>query len=275
MWQTCFKGCPDCQDVSDWPGLGRSAGLLQHFGAGNRQKRVRPLLETRLPSLILLNLLIKKLQVLDGNRLFKHSKKERRPPLIQPHTTRCLRVNKGTKPRVFSLSHKCQTHSLSMVKQVTGPSALQVAVLKTSLHNQKFKKKEHYTCETREYRSVNACARRTEIWRAEICGSCRDLSDEITAGRSGDSKRLTVFSETVKCLHGCKRICCCCVFQERHGSGGSAQPPGSCLQASVLLPWLPYKGLLPEMFPFSHPADLLLLPVHILSHQNLKKNAER
>lgn len=29
------------------------------------------------------------------------------------------------------------------------------------------------------------------------------------------------------------------------------------------------------MFPFSHPADLLLVPVHILSHQNLKKNTEQ
>lgn len=42
----------------------------------------------------------------------------------------------------------------------------------------------------------------------------------------------------------------------------------------VLLPWLPYKGLLPEMFPFSHPADLLLMPVDVLSHQNLKKRGE-
>lgn len=93
--------------------------------------------------------------------------------------------------------------------------------------------------------------------------------------KSQPAEAETLFSETVKRLHGRKRICCCCVFQERRGSGGSAQPPGSCLQASVLLPWLPYKGLLPEMFPFSHPADLLLVPVHILSHQNLKKNAER
>lgn len=50
--------------------------------------------------------------------------------------------------------------------------------------------------------------------------------------------------------------------------------PGSYPQARVLLPWLPYKGLLPEMFPFSHPADLLLMPVDILSHQNLKKRGE-
>lgn len=55
---------------------------------------------------------------------------------------------------------------------------------------------------------------------------------------------------------------------------GGTQPPGGCPQARVLLPWLPYKGLLPEMFPFSHPADLLLMPVDVLSHQNLKKRGE-
>lgn len=53
----------------------------------------------------------------------------------------------------FVYSHECQTHSLSMEKQVTGPSAVQVAVLKTSLQEEK--KTLHMS--TQEMTSVNTC----------------------------------------------------------------------------------------------------------------------
>lgn len=41
-------------------------------------------------------------------------------------------------------------------------------------------------------------------------------------------------------------------------------------EARVVLPWLPYKGLFPEMFPFPHPTNLLLKPIHVLRHQDLR-----
>lgn len=50
------------------------------------------------------------------------------------------------------------------------------------------------------------------------------------------------------------------------GAQGSHYSPQAC----VVLPWLPYKGLFPEMLPFSHSTNLLLMPIHILSHQDLK-----
>lgn len=49
-----------------------------------------------------------------------------------------------------------------------------------------------------------------------------------------------------------------------------AQSSHECPQACAVLPWLPYEGLFPEMLPFSHPANLLLMPIHVLRHQDLR-----
>lgn len=62
------------------------------------------------------------------------------------------------------------------------------------------------------------------------------------------------------------------IFFKKRSQEAARNQSAVVLRANVELPWLPYKGLLPEMFPFSHPADLLLVPVHVLSHQNLKEN---
>lgn len=53
----------------------------------------------------------------------------------------------------------------------------------------------------------------------------------------------------------------CCTRLEQISSG-------MCRAATVCLP---YQGLFPEMLPFSHPTNLLLMPVHVLSHQDLKQ----
>lgn len=88
---------------------------------------------------------------------------------------------------VFMLRHKWQTHSLSMVKQVTGPSAVQVAVLKTSLKNQNVKPGN----------TDLFMAAQGEHEQLKSCGSCHDLGD-------GDTERSTVCPETLQSLHGCK-----------------------------------------------------------------------
>lgn len=41
------------------------------------------------------------------------------------------------------------------------------------------------------------------------------------------------------------------------------------------LPWLPYEGLFPEMLAFPHPTNLLLMPVHVLGHQDLRAKHTR
>lgn len=37
-----------------------------------------------------------------------------------------------------------------------------------------------------------------------------------------------------------------------------------------VLPRLPYECLFPEMLPFPHPTNLLLMPIHVLGHQDLR-----
>lgn len=83
------------------------------------------------------DVLVKQLQVFYGNCLFKYPEGKQ-----QKHCKRGNKYTKGTlfitagpaPPREITMNEKqSRTHSLSMEKQVTGPSAVQVAVLNTSL----------------------------------------------------------------------------------------------------------------------------------------------
>lgn len=89
---------------------------------------------------------------------------------------------------------------------------------------------------------------------------------------------LTAAPMWLLCLRGLKRICICafglcsCHFKRREAPHDL---PEVVFRDRVLSPRLPYEGLLPEVFPLSHPADLLLMPVDVLGHQNLKTNTEK
>lgn len=104
---------------------------------------------------VLQHVLVKKLQVFYRNGLLKHPKKK--VLLMKPCIERIFFLKKAAVTWIgranrscFSVSagvtaaelpgnlaeNKCQTHSLSMEKQVTGPSAAQVAVLSTSLREE-------------------------------------------------------------------------------------------------------------------------------------------
>lgn len=92
------------------------------------------------------NVLIKQFQVFNGDGLFKNPKKMKLFTFCTAHkeTKKVNKLQKRQKKKKWhhlyiKAPFSVWTYSLSMEKQVTGPSAVQVAVLKTSLEMDKRK----------------------------------------------------------------------------------------------------------------------------------------
>lgn len=131
---------------SHWPRLGWSyCLLLQHFRAGIKETNESPDFtevtkgDSYQSKIVLQYVLVKKLQVFDGNGLFEYPEKKEQAVVIKLCTKNKTKQwnTAGIPSWINSCWVKSQTHSLSMEKQVTGPSAVQVAVLKTSLQRGK------------------------------------------------------------------------------------------------------------------------------------------